>query len=282
MSDTPDPTPEADAAAAGTAATAGTELPPVPEDIREAARQAPEHWLAVIDPAWDGEETPPVWAVRGQWRSDAAGEVVEWQENPEYRPSPESLGWPEPTDALDAAVQLSATGYASADAVSAALARAALAVHTTADGRPVTAAAPDGTPVVPVYSATPHLEVAGRFAYQVLPLTELAELLPAGHELYVNPTAGVAMRIEDSVLGAALELARQEPQAERAPEEEPETAEEREREPAEEREPEREPQGRTDGGAASEQEPSAVAPAPEPIAPLAPIRVTSDGPPAER
>nr|WSX47978.1 type VII secretion system-associated protein [Streptomyces sp. NBC_00974] len=280
MNDTPDPAPEADAATATTAGTVGTELPPVPEDIREAARQAPEHWLAVIDPAWDGEEAPPVWAVRGQWRSDEAGEVVEWQENPEYRPSPESLGWPAPTDALDAAVQLSATGYAPADAVSAALARASLAVHTTADGRPVTAAAPDGTPVVAVYSATPYLEVAGRFAYQVLPLAELAELLPTGHELYVNPTAGVAMRIEDSVLRAALELARQEPQEEQAPEEGQGQGQEREQEP--QPEPEPEPQELPDREAAREQESAAVTPLPEPIAPLAPIRVTSDGPPGER
>ncbi|MFD9335098.1 type VII secretion system-associated protein [Streptomyces sp. NPDC060028] len=219
-------------------------LPPVPEDIREAARQAPEHWLAVIDPAWDGEEAPPAWAVRGQWRSDEAGEVVEWQENPDYRPSPESLGWPQPTDALDSAVQLSATGYGPAEAVSTALAQASLAVHTTADGLPVTAAAPDGTPVVAVYSCASYLQAAGRFAYQVLPLPELAALLPAGHELYVNPTAGVAMRIEDSVLSAALEILRQEP----------------------EQEPEELPEG------------APVATLPEPLAPLPRVRVTSDGP----
>ncbi|MFD9304035.1 type VII secretion system-associated protein [Streptomyces sp. NPDC060048] len=247
--------------------TAAAALPPVPEDIREAARRAPEHWLAVIDPAWDGEEAPPVWAVRGQWRSDEAGEVVEWQENPEYRPSPESLGWPEPTDALDAAVQLSATGYGPAGAVSAALAQASLAVHTTTDGLPVTAAAPDGTAVVAVYSSASYLQVAGRFAYQVLPLPELAALLPAGHELYVNPTAGVAMRIEESVLRAALDILRREP--EQGPEELPqEPADRTARETA-----------ATEGETGAQPAGASAATPPEPLAPLPRVRVTSDGPP---
>lgn len=255
-------------------------LPPVPEDIREAGRQAPEHWLAVIDPTWEGEEVPPVWAVRGQWRSDEAGEVVEWQENPEYRPSPESLGWPEPTDALDSAVQLSATGYGPAEAVSAALAKASLAVHMTTDGRPVTAAAPDGTPVVAVYSSASYLQVAGRFAYQVLPLPELAALLPAGHELYVNPTAGVAMRIEESVLDAALEILRQEPdtEPEELPAELPQPAPGPDQEPggqpgAEQQEGEKQ-EGEQPGG-----EPGALLP--EPLPPLPRVRVTSDGPPSD-
>ncbi len=29
-------------------------LPPVPDDIREAGRLAPDHWLGVVDPMWSG------------------------------------------------------------------------------------------------------------------------------------------------------------------------------------------------------------------------------------
>ncbi|MEK8171950.1 hypothetical protein NKH77_29005 [Streptomyces sp. M19] len=46
------------------------------------------HWIGDTD-----DEPPPVWAVLGRWRSDAHGEIVEWEENPDYRPSPAALGW---------------------------------------------------------------------------------------------------------------------------------------------------------------------------------------------
>lgn len=35
----------------------------------------------------------------------------EWEDNEAYPPSPQSLGWPEPTDDFDAALQLAVTGY---------------------------------------------------------------------------------------------------------------------------------------------------------------------------
>ena len=60
----------------------------VPAEIREAGRLAPDHWFAVTDPAWDGDGPPPEWALAGRWRSDGAGEIAEWQENEEYRPTP--------------------------------------------------------------------------------------------------------------------------------------------------------------------------------------------------
>ena len=69
-------------------------LPPVPDDIREAARLAPDHWLGVVDPMWYGEGKPPEWAMTGRWRSGLDGEIVEWEDNPDYRPSPRALGWP--------------------------------------------------------------------------------------------------------------------------------------------------------------------------------------------
>ena len=97
-------------------------LPPVPDDIREAGRLAPDHWLGVVDPMWSGEGKPPDWAMTGRWRSGLDGEIVEWEDNPDYRPSPRTLGWPEPEDEVDRAVQLASTGYGPGEAVPAALA----------------------------------------------------------------------------------------------------------------------------------------------------------------
>ncbi|MFE3885229.1 hypothetical protein ACFXPQ_20370 [Streptomyces lydicus] len=74
---------------------AGTDgMPPVPDYVREAARTAPDHWLGMIDPTWSGAAAPPVRAVVGQWRSGLEGEIVEWRDNPDYRPSPAALGRP--------------------------------------------------------------------------------------------------------------------------------------------------------------------------------------------
>jgi hypothetical protein len=35
------------------------EMPPVPDDIRQAARLAPNRWLDMVNPAWSGEGPPP-------------------------------------------------------------------------------------------------------------------------------------------------------------------------------------------------------------------------------
>lgn len=189
------------------------EMPPVPDDIRKAARMSPDHWLGMVDPAWSGEGPPPEWAVVGQWRSDESGEIVEWQENEDYRPSPEMLGWPEPTDAVDAAVQLAVTGYGPGEDVMSALADAELAVLVRVDGQPVTAATTEGNAVVPAFTAPLYLELAGPLAYEVVPVTALVDRIPEEHLLYLNPTGPAPI-----VLGAeSLRAAIVEPEADGQP-----------------------------------------------------------------
>ncbi|GAA0340934.1 type VII secretion system-associated protein [Actinoallomurus spadix] len=183
------------------------DMPPIPDSIREAARLAPDHWLGMVDPAWTGEGGPPSWAVVGQWRSSPEGEIVEWRDNEEYRPSPAALGWPEPADDVDAAVQLAATGYGPGDAVPRALAAMGeVAVFVTPDGDPVAATAPDGTtPVVPVFTSPVYLHAAGRLAFELMDLWELVDALPEGHVLYLNPSGPVSMTVETGVLVEALD-----------------------------------------------------------------------------
>jgi hypothetical protein len=159
-------------------------MPTPPEDIVEAARLAPEHWISMIDPGWDGEGAPPDRVVVGRWRTGATGEIEEWEDNEAYRPSPEALGWPEATDDVDAALQLAATGYGPAEAVPRAL---------------VTAAVADGGLVVPVLTAPLHLDAMGGFAFERLTVADLLDRLPPGHALYVNP-AGPAGTVLDADL----------------------------------------------------------------------------------
>ncbi|MFH9611277.1 type VII secretion system-associated protein [Streptomyces sp. NPDC017448] len=187
------------------AGEAGAAMPPVPDDIRAAARTAPDHWFGTVDPAWRGEGEPPLWAVIGQWRSDAHGEIVEWQRNEDYRPSPGMLGWPEPTDDVDAAAQLAATGYGPVENVALAAVAAELAVLTAPDGGAVSACTPEGDPVVPVFTSPEHLRRAGALAHRVLPLAEAFALVPEGQDLYLNPTGPVALRLSADDLSRAVD-----------------------------------------------------------------------------
>ncbi|AYN43217.1 type VII secretion system-associated protein [Streptomyces dangxiongensis] len=190
----------------GTPATPA--VPEPPEDIREAARQAPDHWFGMVDPAWDeAEGPPPDWAVIGRWRSDATGEIVEWQENDTYRPSPAALGWAPPTDPADHAVQRAATGYGRPEDVVRALVGGELAVHVRPDGQVATAVTPEGTAVVPAFTAQPQVDAAGRLAYQVMPCRDVLGLLPPGHLLYLNPAGAVSLTVETQPLLDALSMA---------------------------------------------------------------------------
>jgi hypothetical protein len=187
---------------------AGEDMPPVPDYIREAARQAPDHWFGMIDPAWSGEGVPPEWAMVGQWRSGLDGEIVEWQDNAEYRPSPKALDWPDPTDPVDAAVQGAATGYGPAEDITRALADAEVAVFVTPGGGLLAAVAPDDqTPVVPVFTAPEHLHAAGRLSFKTVKVPDLLGQLPEGHLIYLNPSGAVSMTVELSALREAVEAA---------------------------------------------------------------------------
>ncbi|WP_053926647.1 type VII secretion system-associated protein [Streptomyces chattanoogensis] len=182
----------------------GEDMPEPPPEVVEAARNAPDHWLAMVDLTWQGEGAPPLWALIGQWRSGPAGEIEEWRDNPEYRPSPQALDWAEPADAVDRAVQLAATGYGPMQDVHATLARAEVSVLVTATGTPLAAASPEGTPVIPVYTSPGYLESVGRLLYDRRPVAELVEQLPPGHALYLNPTGPVSMLVETEPLRAAI------------------------------------------------------------------------------
>ncbi|MFC9624049.1 type VII secretion system-associated protein [Streptomyces sp. NPDC056930] len=170
-------------------------LTDVPESILEAARAAPDHWFGMVDPAWRGEDTPPVWAVVGQYRSDADGEVVEWQYNDDYRPSPSANGWSAPTDPVDEAIQLAATGYGPEDEVFRLLADAEVGVMLAPDGSSVEACSPDGTPVVPVFTSDPQLWSGGRYAARTVPVRDLVRELDEEIYLYVNPAGAVSMTV---------------------------------------------------------------------------------------
>lgn len=174
----------------------------IPDDIRAAARDLPDHLFGLVDPAWRDEDTPPAWAVRGQWRSGADGEITEWLPNPEYRPSPAARGWPEPTDPVDDAVQRAATGYGTAEHLLTVLVAAEVSVPADPSGASLTVRAPDGTTLLPVFSAEDHRARAGAPAGPAVPV---ADLLPGlDHDLLINPGGAVSMVVNTAEIRREL------------------------------------------------------------------------------
>lgn len=181
------------------------DAPVIPEAVRAAARRAPGHWIGMVDPEWTEERTPPEWAVLGEWRSDDGGGVGDYRANPAYRPSARVLGWPEPTDPVDAAAQRAATGYGSVDDALAALAEADVTVVRGPDGGPLTAAGRDGAPVVLLFTSPAHEFMSAALSHDTLPAAELARSLSgSGTLLMVNAGAAAPLLVPaDSLLGPA-------------------------------------------------------------------------------
>ncbi|MFD0307959.1 type VII secretion system-associated protein [Streptomyces sp. NPDC127119] len=177
--------------------------PDIPEAVRAAARRAPGHWIGVVDPEWTEERTPPEWAVLGEWQSDESGGVGEYRANPAYRPSAQVLGWPEPTDPVDAAAQRAATGYGSVDEALAALAEAEVTVVRAPDGGPLTGTGQDGAPVVLLFTSPAHEFMSPVLRHGRLPARQLARSLSgSGTQLMVNAGAAAPLLVPaDSLLG---------------------------------------------------------------------------------
>ncbi|MFD6275210.1 type VII secretion system-associated protein [Streptomyces sp. NPDC060209] len=213
-------TPSADHQSRTVAADEVADLPEIPEAVRAAALQAPGHWIGVADPEWAEERTPPEWAVLGEWRSDDKGSVGEYRANPEYRPSARMLGWPEPTDPVDAAAQRAATGYGTVEAALAALADADITVVRGPDGGPLTAAGRDGTPVVLLFTSPAHEFMSTALHHDTLPAGELARSLSdPGTLLMVNAGAAAPLLVPaDSLLAPARAVGDERTPAEERPE----------------------------------------------------------------
>ncbi|MFJ8859672.1 type VII secretion system-associated protein [Streptomyces sp. NPDC102451] len=83
------------------------------EAVRAQAAARPGSWVYAIDPFFDPAGEVPPFGIIGAWKVDARGHLTgEFRHNSKYRPSPQSLGMKKPLDAVDAAIQLAATGYA--------------------------------------------------------------------------------------------------------------------------------------------------------------------------
>jgi hypothetical protein len=163
--------------------------------MRAEARSMPGQWLYAIDPFFDPDGAVPPYGVIGAWRVDERGEASEeFTPNPNYRPSPVSLGFGEPADPLDAAIQLAVTGYSDGGDLIPLLLESEVFVGAGVKGKiPVY-----DTGVVMAYTSQAHLpknlpaEMSG---WQVLRGSDLVGLMPEGVDLVLNAEGPAGIRI---------------------------------------------------------------------------------------
>jgi hypothetical protein len=73
------------------------------------------------------------------------------------------------------------------------------------EGDPLPATAPDrAIRVIPAFTSPVHLHTAGRLAFELMGVRDLARRLPEGHVLYLNPSAAVSITVDTDMLLDAL------------------------------------------------------------------------------
>lgn len=171
-------------------------IPPVTDTVRAQAAGHRNSWVYAIDPYFDPNGKVPPYGVVGAWKVDAHGQLTgEFQRNANYRPSPRALGIAEPTDAVDAAIQLAAAQYASEADLRRALLEAV--VYVTPHVPPG-----DGSPIV-LYTSPAQAESSAPELRRI-PFPELLQVLPEGSVLRLNPGGSASVEIPVADLRGAV------------------------------------------------------------------------------
>lgn len=192
-------------------------LPPLTEEIRDAARRRPGGWVYATDPEFAGEGSVPRRGIIGAWRVDGLGRLTgEFRHNPDYVPSAGALHLPPPTDPLDEVLQQAAYRLVGDDEVVAAVLTSELLL---AQGRtPGLLSMPDerGGWVIHAYTSEAQADLAEHDLMVAHPAEEatgwqrrhgreLASNWPVGHDLEINTGSAAAIRITGKQLRAGLD-----------------------------------------------------------------------------
>ncbi|MEU4677070.1 type VII secretion system-associated protein [Micromonospora sp. NPDC023737] len=176
-------------------------VPTVTDQLRQQARQAPGSWIYAVDPAFEGAEDVPGWAVIGAFRVDERGEIGdEFQRNPNYQPTPAALGFPAPANEAESALQLLLTGLGGEDQVRNALREAMVFVpHLPGVGIADLDAGLD-RPVVHAFTSDRYLPDPADWQYwERLPLQDLSASM-GDRYLVLNPGSALELRLPASDL----------------------------------------------------------------------------------
>ncbi|WP_067068595.1 type VII secretion system-associated protein [Carbonactinospora thermoautotrophica] len=168
-------------------------VPPITPELRRAAQEQRGGYLYAIDAMYDPNGRVPAHAIKGYWPVDERGELGEFVHNDHYRPSPlERDDIPPPTDDVDFAVQLAATGHGNDVAVLVTLVESEVFVPTAEDGQLLLIQEQDGL-VLPVFTAEAHLP-PGDHRWARHPMAKLAPILPPC-KISINPRSRVKVRV---------------------------------------------------------------------------------------
>lgn len=188
------------------ATPAAPQVPSVTEAIREQARRAPNSWIYSVDGAYDPQGAVPSYAIVGAWPVDEHGRLGSFVFNPDYRPSPAALRLDAPSDRVDAALQLAATGHRPDSDVAAALAAAPVYLPANSEGQPIAYRNDDGREFVAVFT-DPSKAPATAAQLLSVDIRAVVGVLPDETTVTLNPGSQVVASLTSGELRDALEAA---------------------------------------------------------------------------
>lgn len=168
--------------------TVARRKPRITQEMRIKAQANPDSWLYVVDDAFDPHGRVPSWAVVGAFPVNTDGAIIDdFHPNERYRPSPKTLGFPEPGNELERVLQLVHTRYRPAEDLIPIVLDSALYVYAfSADQRSIIGFHNnDGKVVVPAYTSKSRIPSHWPHARPVFG-RDIVDLL-AGHPLIINP-----------------------------------------------------------------------------------------------
>lgn len=177
--------------------------PPITEEMREQAKETPDSWLYIVDPAYqdyDSDDIPPE-AVVGAFRIDSAGTIEEqFHYNEDYQPSELTMSMPEPANDLEVVLQKIAYGEADDEELPPAVLEAELLLYCPeeSDLSVYAAEMSDGSQLVPACTSPGRVPDTWP-GYRKVPGSVLPELLN-GYNLGLNLDDPVRAVIPHEVL----------------------------------------------------------------------------------
>lgn len=170
--------------------------PQITPDMRAAARENPNSWLYVIDPALDPDDDVPPWGVVGAFPVNERGEIEEaFEPNAGYRPSPVAVQEPDAAAVLEGLLEkVKAGDRPQRDLLPAVLAAPLLVYAASAEDGSVTGFPnPHGAVMVPACTAPERVPAAWP-GWREVTGRDLVPLLH-GHPLVINPSGPVTALI---------------------------------------------------------------------------------------
>ncbi|TDD89682.1 ADP-ribosylglycohydrolase family protein [Saccharopolyspora karakumensis] len=111
--------------------------PEITDDVRAVGQQQPGTWIGVPDRMYQGQprDKVPEYAFVGEYWVDESGAVTgQYRPSSKYKPSPLTLGFPEPVSMLEKVLHLHTAGYVSTGALVTVLADSDFALVVEEDG----------------------------------------------------------------------------------------------------------------------------------------------------